>query len=119
MSTALSGVRLARSRPSHPLELAAETLARPALPTDRLDTGRDLSDDRRWAVVDIARGGDRRCDARLDRSHDLDDALALGNQRVHHVAGTNLCRGFRRVAVHADVAAVAKLGRHRPGLDEA
>jgi hypothetical protein len=47
------------SRPPHPLELTAETLARPALAADRLDPGGDLADDRRWAVVDIAGDGDR------------------------------------------------------------
>ena len=54
--------------PPHPLELPAETLARPALPADRLDARHDLPDHGRRAVVDVARDGDRRADARLDRS---------------------------------------------------
>ena len=93
-------------------------LGRPS-PLDHLDAGRNLADDRRWAVVDVARGGDRRADARLDRPHDLDDPLAFGDQRVHHVARTNLRRWLCLVAVDAHVAALAQLGRHGPRLDEA
>src|ERR1043165_3315275 len=103
----------------HPLQLAAEPLARPALAADRLDAGRDLADDRRWAVVDVGLGGNRRADTSFDRPHDLDDPLALGNERMDDVAGTDLRRRLRRVAVHADVSALAQLGRHRPRLDEA
>lgn len=80
----------ASSGPPHPLELAAKMFARTALPTDDFDAGCDLADDRRWAVVDVARGGGRRADARFDRPHDLDDPLTFGDQRMHHVARTNL-----------------------------
>jgi hypothetical protein len=118
-ATRLEAERSARSGPPHPFELAAETLARPTFPTDRLDAGGDLSDDRWWAVVDIARGGDGRPDARFDRPHDLDDPLAFGDERVHHVAGPDLRRWLCGVAVDEDVPAIAQLRRHRPRLDEA
>ena len=108
-----------RSAPPHPIELAAKALARPALATDRLDAGCDLSDDRRWAVVDVARGRGRRADARFDRPHDFDDPLTFGDQGMHDVAGANLCRWLCRVAVDADVPAFAQLGRDGPSLDEA
>jgi hypothetical protein len=107
------------SGPSHPLELAAQALARPTLPTDRLDARRDLADNRRRAVVDVTRRGDRRADARFDRPDDLEDPLTFGDQRMHHVAGTDLRRRLCRVAVDTDAPAVAELGRHRPGLDQA
>jgi len=104
--------------PPHALELAAKALARPALSTDRLDPRGDLADDRRWAVVDVAGGRDRRADARFDRPDDLDDSLTFGDQGMDHVAGTDLRRWLCRVAVDADVPAVAELGRHGAGLDE-
>ena len=55
----------------------------------------------------------------VDRPHDLHDPFALGDQRVHDVAGSNLRRWLRRVAVDVDVPAIAELGRHGPGLHEA
>jgi len=82
----------AAAGPPHPLELAAKALARPALATDGPDAWRDLSDDGRWAVVDVARGCGRCPDARFDRVDDLNDALTLGDQRMDHVAGPNLRR---------------------------
>ena len=53
------------------------------------------------------------------RPHDFDDALTFGDQGMNDVAGTNLCRWLGRVAVDANVPAIAELGRHGPGLDEA
>jgi hypothetical protein len=93
-------------------------LGRPS-PRTALIPGAITRTDRRWAVVDVAQGGGRRADASFDRSHDLDDPLAFGDQGMHDVAGANLRRRFCRVAVDADVPAVAQLGRDGPGLDEA
>src|SRR5690349_5758497 len=105
-------ISITRPGPPHAFELAAKALARPALPADRLDAGRDLSDHRRWAVVDVARGGGRRPNARLDRPDDLDDSLPFSDQGMHDVAGTDLRRRLGRVAVDADVPGFAQLGRH-------
>src|SRR6185436_5595859 len=99
----------AQPGPPHPFQLAAKTLARPALPTDRLDARRDLPDDGRWAVVDVARGGAQCADARFDRPYDLDDPLTFGDQGMDDIAGTNLRRGLGRVAVDAVVPALAQL----------
>src|SRR6185312_1780808 len=89
----------ARPGPPNPFELAPKTLARPALSTDRLDAGRDLSDDRCWAVVDVARGCVRCPDAMFDGPDDLDDSLTFRDQCVHDVARTELRRRLRRVSV--------------------
>ena len=100
------------------LQLPAEALARPALAPDSHDPRPDLRDHRRRAVVHVARHGDRGADARLDRPHDLDDALAPGDQRVDPVASPDLCRRLRGVPVHEDVAGVTELRRRRARLHE-
>lgn len=104
--------------PAQTLELAAETLVRPALSTHDQDRRSSIRDDGR-AVVDIAGDGDRRSDTRFDRPNDLDDPVAIGDARVDPVARADLGRRFRRRSVHADVAALAQLRRKRAGLHEA
>ena len=71
------------------------------------DPGPDLPHDRRRAVILIAGRSDRSPDARLDRPHDLQDALAAGDQRVDTVAGADLRRWLGGVPIHEDVAALA------------
>src|SRR5688500_11265713 len=64
------------------LEFAPETLARSALSANqRHPLPPDLRDDRR-TVVHVAGHGDGGPDARLDRPDDLDDALAIGDERL-------------------------------------
>src|SRR6476660_7759064 len=70
------GRRSGVCRPIQALELAAETLAWPALPADRHDRRPCLAHDRR-AVVHVARRGDGGSDTRLDGPHDFDDAVAV------------------------------------------
>src|SRR6476620_453110 len=62
--------------PAHPNELAAQAFARPALAAHHLDARLDLADDRWWAVVDVAGGGDWSADSRFDRPDDLHDPFA-------------------------------------------
>ena len=95
-----------------------QALARPALPTDEHDRWPGLRHDRR-AVVHVAGRGDDGPDTRLDRPHDLDDAPAIGDERLHPIARANLRRRLRRRSIHVDVAALAQPGRERAGLHEA
>ena len=71
------------------LELAPETLAGPALPADWHHPRLGLRHDRR-AVVQVASRGGGGPDPRLDRSHDLDDALAIRDERLHPMTCANL-----------------------------
>ena len=73
----------------------------------------------RRAVVHVAGRGGGGSDPRLDRPHDLDDALAIGDEGLHPIAGANLRRRLRRRPVHEDVAALAQPRRERAGLHEA
>ena len=104
--------------PAQALELAPETLAGPALPAHGRDPWPGLLHDRR-AVVDVAGRGNGSPDARLDRPQDLDDALAIRDEGLHPIAGTNLRRWLCRRSVHQDVAALAQPGRERACLHEA
>ena len=61
----------------------------------------------RRAVVHVAGRGDGGPDTRLDRPHDLDDALAIGDERLNPIARTYLRRRLRRRTVHEDVAGLA------------
>ena len=108
----------ASGAPAQALELAPQALARPALPPDERDHWPGLRHDRR-AVVHVAGRGDGGADTRLDRPHDLDDALAIGDERLHPIARANLRRRLRRRSIHEDVAALAQPGRKRAGLHEA
>ena len=71
------------------------------------------------AVVHVAGRGNCSPDTRLDRPHDLDDSLAIGDERLHPITRANLRRWLRRRSVDEDVAALAQLGRERAGLHEA
>ncbi len=102
-TSAGSGVRA----PAHALELAPEALARPALPPYEHDHWPNPRHDRR-AVVHKAGRGDGGPDTRLDRPHDLDDALAIGDERFNPIARTYLRRRLRRRSIHEDVAALAQ-----------
>ena len=109
---------LAVGTPADALELAPETLAGSALPA----RGRDVRSDHRHhrrAVVDVAGRGDGGPDPRLDRPHDLDDPLAVRDERLHPIARPDLRRRLRRRSVHKDVAALARPRRQRASLHEA
>jgi len=103
-----------RKRSSSP-----EPLARPALAPDSHDPRSHLGDDRRRAVVLIARRSDGCSDTRLDRLHDLHDTVTLGDQRLDPVAGAHLRRWLGRRPIHADVTALAQSRRKRAGLHQA
>jgi hypothetical protein len=105
------------SSPAQALELAPETLAGPALPTHDHDVRPSLRHDRR-AVVHVAGRGDGGPDTGLDRPHDLDDALAVGDEGLHPIACADLRRRLRRRSIHEDVAAVAQSRPKRAGLHE-
>jgi hypothetical protein len=104
--------------PAQALELAPQALARPALPSDERDRWSRLPHDG-WAVVHVAGRGDGGPDTRLDRSRDLDDALAIADERLHPITDSDLRRGLCRRSIDEDVATVAQPGRERPGLHEA
>jgi hypothetical protein len=103
--------------PAQALELAPQALARPALPTYEHHPWPGHRHDGR-AVVHVAGRGDGGPNTRLDRERDLDDALAIGDERLHPITCTNLRRRLRRRSIHEDVAAVAQPGRERAGLHE-
>jgi len=103
---------------AQPLQLAPQALAWPTLATCDLDHWPGLRHDRR-AVVHVAGRGDGGPDTRLDRPCDLDDPLAIGDERLDPIARANLRRRLRRRSIHEDVAALAQPGRQRAGLDEA
>src|SRR5687767_12243221 len=88
-------------------QLAAEAFGRSAFTAHDLDPGCDLADDRRRACVDVAGGGDRGAHARLDGPDHLEDALATGNQGLNAVAGADLRRSPRCIAVDTHVTAFA------------
>lgn len=111
----LSGV----GSPAQALELAPEPLARPALAPDSHHPRSYLGDDRRRAVVLIARRSDGCSDTRLDRVHDLHDTVTISDQRLDPVAGANLRRRLGRRPIHADVTALAQSRRKRAGLHQA
>jgi hypothetical protein len=75
--------------PAEALELAPETLAGPALPTHGHDLWPGLRHDRR-AVVHVTGRGDEGSDTRVDRPHDLDNALPIRDEGLHPIAGANL-----------------------------
>ena len=104
--------------PTQALKLAPQALARTALASDERHPWPGLPHDGR-AVVHIARRGDGGTDTRLDRPHDLDDALAIGDERLHSIASSDLRRRLCRRSVHEDVTTVAQPGRERAGLHEA
>ena len=110
----LSGV----GGPAQALELAPQALARPALPAYEHHRWRGLRYDGRAVVHETGRG-DGGPDTRLDRSRHPDDALAIGDERLHPIARANLSRRLCRQSIHVDVAALAQPGRQRAGLDEA
>src|SRR6187549_4308755 len=110
--------RSAAASPAQALELAAQALARSALSTYEGDPRRDLWHDGR-AVVHVAGRRNGGPDARLDWQHDLDDALALGDERLHPIARPNLRRRLRRRSIHDDMAGLAQPCRERTGLHEA
>ena len=72
------------------LELAPQTLAGPALPTHGQDLRPGVRHDRR-AMVHVTGRGDEGSDTRLDRPHDLDDALAIRDEGLDPIAWANLC----------------------------
>ena len=104
--------------PAQALELAPETLARPALAAHRHGPLPDLRHDGR-AVVHVAGRGDGGPHTRLDRQHDLDAAPAIGDERLDPIARANLRRRLCPRSIHKDVAALAQPGRERAGLHEA
>ena len=104
--------------PAQALELAPETLAGPALPADARHSRLGPRHDRR-AVVHVAGRGGGGPDPRLDRPHDLDDALAIRDEGLHPITCADLGRRLRRQPVYEDVAALAQLRRERTGLHEA
>jgi hypothetical protein len=104
--------------PAQALQFAPQALARPALPSYERDRWPGLRHDGR-AVVHVAGRGDGGPDARLDRPQDLDDALAIGDERLHPVTRSYLRRRLCRQSIHKDVATVAQPGRERAGLHEA
>ena len=110
--------RSAFGSPAQALQLAPQALARPALPSDERDRWPGLPNDG-WAVVHVAGRGDGGPDTRLDRPQDLDDALAIGDERLDPITRSNLRRRLRRRSIHEDVATVAQPGRERAGLHEA
>src|SRR5438876_977468 len=77
-----------------------------------------LDDDHGRRVVDVTGRGNRGADASLDCPNHLNDALASGNHRVDSIAGMDLGRRFRRMAVDADVPAITQLRRYGTRLDE-
>jgi hypothetical protein len=75
--------------PAEALELAPQTLAGSALPTRHDDVWPGFRYDRR-AVVHATGRGDDGSRTRLDRPHDLDDALATRDEGLHPIACANL-----------------------------
>ena len=69
-------------------------------------------------MVDVAGRGNWRADASVDRPDDLKDPLTFSDQRLHSIAGTNLCRRLCGIPVDANVSAIAKLRCERTRLDE-
>ncbi len=104
--------------PAQALELAPETLAGPAPSTHGHDRWPGIRHDGR-AVVHVAGRGDGGSHTRLDRPHDLDDALATRDESLHPIAWANLRRRLRRRSVHEDVGALAQPRRQRAGLHKA
>jgi hypothetical protein len=62
-------------------------------------------------VIHEALGGNRRADALVDESHDLDDPLAAVDVALDAVADAHRRRRLGSAPVHAYVAATARVGR--------
>ena len=104
--------------PAQALQLTPQTLARPSLAPYERDAWPGLPHDGR-AVVHVAGRGDDGSDTRLDRLQDLDDALAIGDERLHPITCTYLRRRLRRRSIHENVAALAQPCREGARLHEA